>query len=498
MRQLIEHLEGLTITQGRRAGEPLAVLPWQRRFCTGAFAPGVQSAGLSVARGNGKSTLLAGVACAALDGPLAVPRGEVLIVAASYQQGRVCFDHIRSFMADRLADKRQWRVQDTMQVASITHRQTGASVRVLGSDPRRAHGLAPVLVLCDEPAQWPESTGERMVAALRTAAGKQPSCRFVALGTRPAEPTHWFEKMLTGGADFAMSFAAAPGDPPYRKRTWAKANPSMAHMPDLEAAIRAEAASAKVDPGLGAQFAALRLNLGTSDTERPLLLEAGLWRTIEGEADRAGPCTWGLDLGTSAAMAAVSAYWPDTGRLETMAAFPCDPSLAERGIRDGVGGAYVDMHRRGELLQTGGRAVDIAELIAGALERFGPPVRLAADRWREAELRDVLDRARVPVASLETRGQGYRDGGEDVRAFRRACAEGKVTPVVSLLMRMALAEARVMIDPAGASKLAKNSEAGRRVRARDDAAASAILAVATGSRMASRPTPRRRHFGLAG
>ena len=42
------------------------------------------------------------------------------------------------------------------------------------------------------------------------------------------------------------------------------------------------------------------------------------------------------------------------------------------------------------------------------------------------------------------------------------------------------------------------SEAGRRVRARDDAAASAILAVATGARMASRPTPRRRHFGLAG
>ena len=128
------------------------------------------------------------------------------------------------------------RVQNTMQIASVTHRQTGASVRVLGSDPRRAHGLAPVLVLCDEPSQWPESTGERMVAALRTAAGKQPHCRFVALGTRPAEATHWFERLLSGGAGFAMTFAAAPGDPPYRKRTWARANPSLGHMPDLEAA----------------------------------------------------------------------------------------------------------------------------------------------------------------------------------------------------------------------------------------------------------------------
>ena len=36
---------------------------------------------------------------------------------------------------------------------------TGARVRCIGSDPRRAHGLAPVLVLADEPAQWPESHG---------------------------------------------------------------------------------------------------------------------------------------------------------------------------------------------------------------------------------------------------------------------------------------------------------------------------------------------------
>ena len=29
----------------------------------------------------------------------------------------------------------------------------------------KAHGLAPVLVLADEPSQWPDTTGERMVAA---------------------------------------------------------------------------------------------------------------------------------------------------------------------------------------------------------------------------------------------------------------------------------------------------------------------------------------------
>ena len=70
------------------------------------------------------------------------------------------------------------------------------------------------------------------------AAGKQPDSRFVALGTRPAAHDHWFARMLAGGADYAQSHAAADGDPPFQRRTWAKANPSLDHMPDLEAAIR--------------------------------------------------------------------------------------------------------------------------------------------------------------------------------------------------------------------------------------------------------------------
>ena len=45
---------------------------------------------------------------------------------------------------------------------------------------------------------------------------------------------------------------------------------------------------------------------------------------------------------------------------------------------------------------------------------------------------DALDRVRVPVSRFEARGMGYMDGGEDTAGlFRRACAEGKVTPVPS-------------------------------------------------------------------
>ena len=490
--KLTDYLSNLTVTQGRHAGQPFRVLPWQHRFTVGAFADGIQSAALSVGRGNGKTALLSGIAAATLDGPLRVPRGETVIVASSFGQARIAFEHVLHFLGDKLADRSQFRTQDTMQSASIEHRPSGAKVRVVGSDPKRAHGLAPVLVLADEPSQWPESTGERMLAALRTAAGKQPHYRFVALGTRPADESHWFAKMLAGGCEYAQCHAAKPADPKWQKRTWAKANPSMQHMPDLEAAIRTEAAEAKLDPALLAGFDALRLNLGTSDVAEALLLTAGTWRRIEGQAEASGRVVWGADMGTSEAMSAIAGYWPDTGRLEVVAAFPELPSLAERGLRDGVGSLYQQMAREGNVIQCGKWAVEYAPLLEEALRRFGAPSAVICDRWREKELRGALDAAGVPAAGLVIRGQGYRDGGADVRDFRRACVSDKVTPLPSLLLRHAMSEARVARpDPAGNVKLAKKSENGRRMRARDDAVAASILAVAEGSRIAARRRPPR-------
>ena len=486
---LIAYLSGLRVTQGRRAGEPFRVLPWQARFIRGAFAPGVQAAALSVARGNGKTALLSGIAAATLDGPLAVPRGETVIVASSFEQARIGFEHVLAFMGETIRDKYRWKVWDTAQQARIEDKLTGARVRCIGSDPRRAHGLAPILVLADEPAQWPENTGERMVAALRTAAGKQPHTRFIALGTRPADAGHWFAKVLAGGGDYAQCHAARPDDPKFQRRTWAKANPSLAAMPDLLAAIRNEAKQAMRDPSLLAAFEALRLNLGTSDVMVAGLLDCETWVRLEGDAPAEGPVIYGVDLGTSAAMSAIAGYFPETGRLEVLSAFPHEPSLGERGLRDGVGRLYAEGARRGELVLCGTSAVDISELLQVAMQRFGPPAAVAADRWREAELRDALKKAGVPRASLSLRGMGFKDGAEDVRAFRRAALEGRVTPVKSLILTAAMAEARTISDAAGNSKLCKGSEGGRRLRARDDAVAAAILAVSLGAKRAARPAP---------
>ena len=324
-----------------------------------------------------------------------------------------------AYLGDKLDDKRTWRVQDSANRFVVEHRPSGASVRCIGSDPRKAHGLQPRYIFGDEIASWDPTKLDPMLAALRTSLGKIPGSRLICIGTRAATPDHPFETMLGDPDTFSMVFSADASDPPFQKRTWLKANPSLRSggMPDLESRIRREARLAKRDPNLLASFRALRLNMGVSDTVQNLLLDSDTWRKIEGDAERLGACYWGIDLGGSAASSAVTAWWPESGRLESIAAFPTVPGLLERGLRDGVGNLYALSAERGELLTLGGESVDWAELLREALHRFGRPAAIGADRWRISDLRDALKEAGVPRCPVEERGTGFKDNSEGRASF---------------------------------------------------------------------------------
>ena len=482
--QLEEYIGGLILVQGRHAGQPFRLQAWQRRFLRGAFAAGQDDdAGASLARGGGKTTLAAAIGCAALDGPLMEPNAESIIIAASFEQGLVCFRHVLAFMRPRIErEPRRWRVQVSVNRASLGDRETGAVLKVVGSKPASLHGIAPKLMILDELAQWQHTTIDSALAALETSRGKVQGSRALWLGTRPSSPEHAFEKALQGGLGYSQVHAARESDSPFARATWKKANPGLDDLPDLEATIRRESKRAREDPALMQAFKALRLNQGVSDVVESLLLSADVWERIESDAVAGeGEYVLGLDIGSTQAQSAAAAFWPQTGALDCFAVFPSIPSLSERGLSDGVGGAYSRMAQRGELLQAGQRVSDVDFLLKETLERWGTPACIVADRYREAEVRQALDAANFPQTSFVTRGQGWKDGAEDVRRFQRACLDGYVHPRKSLLLRSAMGNARVVMDASANAKLAKASE-GRRAGARDDAAAAGILCVAEAMR----------------
>ena len=486
--RLRRYLQSLHVPSGPLAGTNLRVFPWQNRLLRLMDSEG--DVPLSVARGCGKSCFTAGIAAAHVDplSGLQVPGADVVITAAAHRQARICFGDALNFLREKhdLADKSVWRVNDSAQHSEIRHLPSGSRLVAIGSDPRRAHGLRPILMLWDEPAQAEPSKRDRMQSALLTSKGKVAGSRIIWLGTRSADPDHFFESELRGPR--AILYWAPPEMDPYRAPAWHSANPSLKWMPELRKAIAAEAREAREDPAKQPRFEALRLNRGVSDAPEERLIPAGTWESIEGTVTRSGPLVLGVDLGTNEAMSAVAAYWPETGALAALAAFPEIPSLRKRGVKDGVGDRYLRMHRREELIVAGRRVSDISILMTSAVTRYGTPELIVCDAWRLAQLKEVLEQIGFPLTSIVTRRMGPKDGGADIRRFRRTCLSGHVRPETSLLLRSAISEARARLDIAGNMMLDKS-----RHRAKDDAAAAAILAVAEGDRRRNQPRRRLRY-----
>ena len=124
--QLEAYIGQLILGQGRFAGQPFPLQAWERKFLRGAFSRSGDAA-LSLARGGGKTSFCAGIACAAVDvdGPLVEPMGECILVASSFDQGLIAFRHMLHFLQPSFekygeGPRGRFRVQDSANRATIT------------------------------------------------------------------------------------------------------------------------------------------------------------------------------------------------------------------------------------------------------------------------------------------------------------------------------------------------------------------------------------------
>ena len=502
--ELIERIETIPCGDGDTIGQPYRLLPYQKTFLYGAFRNGIMRAGFTLGRGGGKSGLASALAIAALTiPPLCRPGFECAAVASSFNQALLIGRSVKTsleILGFDFGKYGEFRCKDSQNIFEIISNKSRARFRVYGSDSKRAHGIRPNLLLLDEPAQW-ETGGERLAAALRTSLGKRKDARMLAFGTRPDSEVHWFERQLVekDPSVFSMIYQTPRDVDPFAEASWRKANPALDDgFPDIEV-LRAEARIARRDPQELAAFRALRLNQGTADTQQSFLIDPDAWKEAEvlELPPRDGRYSLGLDLGGVAAFSAAAAYWPDTGRLEGFQSCGGIPELQEREKADGVVGVYRQMQNRGELIVIGGRVVPIPDFLKECVLRWGPPSAVSADRWREGELVDAVNEARLRFPAPTWRGQGFKDGSVDIRAFKTELLEGRVHAPENLAMRAAFTEARVLTDPAANQKLAKKAEAGRRSRGRDDLANAIIMAVAEGSRRRKKKRSGRVYRGMA-
>jgi len=469
----------LRVPTGPLRGRPFELPPWQVEYLEGALQPGVREAGLSVARKNGKSGLVAAYILACLAGPLYRP--DWRCVVASLTGG----------LAKELRDAVQLTAEASGIVLDVRRSpppgevaRGGARATFLAADKATGHALGADLAVLDEAGLLAEKSRDLWNAMLSSVSGRDG--RLFAISVQGEGPM--FAGLETRSEDAAVYWRrySAPEDAALDSReAWQAANPglqsgikSLAYMSDM-------ARRALANPADQRSFRALDLNQAV-DPSREVIVSPTDWTRCYAEEppERGGPCYVGVDLGGAAAMSAGVAYWPETGRLEALAAYGSEPDLRTRGDTDGVGSRYEQMRDRGELLVLPGRVTPAELFLSELAERLdGEPVQvLGMDRYRRHEAEAALAAAAVrwPVSWRGTGASAKADGSHDVRAFQRAVLEERIRTRPSLLLESAIADSALRFDQAGNPALDK-----ARAHGRVDALQAAVIA--TGLAAASKP-----------
>ena len=471
--------------------DPNPLRPFQGRFLKDALAPGIDTAALSIPRGNGKSWLAAHVLtrCLTPGDPLHQAAAEYLLCAASIEQARIVFRFVRAALEATGA----YRFIDSHTRIGIAHKATNTRLRVLSSNGKTSMGIVgcPLLV-ADEPGSWETVGGQLMHDAIATAQGKPGSpLRAIFIGTlAPAAAGGWWPRLIRARIPRLDVRAGATGRPGHvgAVGTIRKANPLTAISAPFRAKLIEERDDARADERLRARFLSYRLNVPSGDPSS-VLVPVEHWQRVEARPvpEPDGRPIVGVDLGGGRAWSAGVALWRN-GRMDAFALAPGLPSLDAQEKRDLVPrGTYQALADAGTLTVDAGLHVQRVGPVAERIALWNPEA-VICDRFRLGELADAMGNT-VPLVPRVVR---WSEAAEDIRALRKMAADGPlaVAPEARGLVAESLAVADVKTDDAGNVRMVKR---GTNNAARDDVAAALALACGLVSRNPEKRTgPRHR------
>ncbi len=223
-RRLAFIAEYLMVPKGVGAGEPVRLRDFQTEIIRGAFAPGIRTGLVSVARANGKTGLAAMLAVAELFvGP---PSAEVLVVASDQRQANITLRMARRMIElnPELAERSQ------IYADRIVVPQNDGLLLPLPADPGALHGHDPSLLIVDEL----HVVGESVWEAVTSMSGKRPESLTLAISTPSSSPDCVMWRLVEHGrrggdpAFYLREFAAPEGCATDDRSAWLAANPALA------------------------------------------------------------------------------------------------------------------------------------------------------------------------------------------------------------------------------------------------------------------------------
>ena len=463
--RVLAFLRALPIVSGIKAGGKLELLDFQDRFVRGVYGNvddlgrrRVRLAALSVARGNGKSAMMAGLSLAHLLGPMKEPHGETYAAALDREQAGVLYRMTRAFIEATpwmaaAVNIRDWHKE-------IIHEDSQSIWRALTSDARKAHGLAPSFWIADEVAQW---RSRELWDNLATGMGKRTQALGVTISTQAADGLHFFSEMLDAEPSSTeyVQLHTAPKDCALDDRSaWRAANPALGKFLNEDQFADA-AARANRSPSFEPSFRLLNLNQRVAAEGR--FIEQADWEAngepfeaieLEGRA-----CYGGLDLSSTRDLTALSLWFPEEGKVLTWHWVPND-TISERVVRDRV--PYDRWSEGGWMERTNGRATDrlaIARRLADVRQSYDVK-GIAFDRWRFEDLAKLLNDEGIELPLVEF-VPGFKSYAPACDSFERAVLERRMRHNNNPLLRWQAGNVIVETDAAGNRKPTKSKSLDR-------------------------------------
>lgn len=437
----------LCLNGGDFEGLPFLLAPWQA-FIVGSLFGWYMDDGsrrfrmayIETGKGSGKSPLVAGIGLYGLvsDGE---QRAEIYAAATKKDQAQILFRDAVSMvnMSDHLLRRLVQSGRDE-KVWNLFYPRTNGFFRTISSDEGQS-GPRPHIALIDELHEHKSASAVNMMRAgtknrrramivmiTNSGSDKKSVCgQYHDLGVR----------ICRGDQDndtiFAFICSLDEGDDPFKSEAcWSKVNPSLDHIPEGMADgipgrkyLREQVAEAR---GLPAKESIVRrLNFCEWTQADSPWISWQVWAEARQPARmrslRDRPAVAGLDLSSTTDLTSFSILFYPTEQDPHWRLLPYfwipDHDLLERQKRDQV--PYEVWIKEGHLETTPGRAISKLHVLRRmrTICDYFDIRRIAYDRWRIEDLKQLMIEHEIELPELVPFGQGFKDMGPAVDEFER-------------------------------------------------------------------------------
>lgn len=471
-------------TVGQYAGQPFEPLPWQQFVLWNLYGFHLPNgrrrfnyAYISVARKQGKTTLMAGMALAALilDDEMSC---EIYSAATKRDQSRIVFDEARRMVLSSPLLKKYLSAGRH----EITATKTFGRFTYLSSDANTLDGTNPHLAIIDEYHGHPTDEVSNVIKSGMQARENPLHLTITTAGLNknvPCFKLHQTCRDILRGvkndpAQFAIMYELDESDE--KKWTnpavWIKSNPSMGHT-ITESALAKQCTQA-VNMGGSAEIEFRTKHLNVWTTSAKTWIPDRFWQLCESDMEPTGPCFGGMDLASVSDLTTVVLVWPDSERVVVRGWYWLPRDTFDALLAQNPGHIFREFAQLDNFTLTDGNATDYAairrllsgvHMVAGTMTEEHDNLmrrydirKIAFDRYNSTQIAiDLVDDG-VPIAPF---GQGFVSMSPATKQLETLIRSGRIAHNGDPVLRWSLANVELKTDPAGNIKPDKSKSSAK-------------------------------------